>query len=129
MKHLDEDFSTNEKGEVFGSFSITLNGVEQKVTIHTTVEKLMQIERNKKNPDSREKEIIEDDEIVLPFKGFFDNYVLGTVGMEGELGHKLFAINVAARAAGYNNIVLKKEDYNAVVKHKIEVKEKDDNES
>lgn len=124
MKHLDDDFSIDENGNITGSFTMRLNGRDYEVPIRTSFEKIMQEERNGEDPNSREKQDIDDDEIVIPIKGFHEDFVLGSVGLDGDIGSRMFALSIAANAGGYNNVVIKKVDYNAIIKHRLEVKEK-----
>jgi len=111
---MSDDFTIDENGNITGSFQLG----SKKVVFHTTISKIEQYERNKENPNSREKVIIDDDEIVLPFKGFFEDIVLGTIGLEGDIRYRMFGINVSARAGGYNNVIIKREDYEKILQNK-----------
>lgn len=60
------------------------------------------------------------DEVAVPAQGFFENYVLGTIGLDKEIGYRLFALNVSARANGLNNIIIKKRDQELIIKNREE---------
>lgn len=115
---MSDDYTVDEKGNISGSFTIRLNGQDYDVPINTSIDRMVQQKKNSEDPDSREKEIIESDEVVLPFKSFFNDFVLRSVGLEGDISRRMFAININARAEGYNNVIIKKEDYNRILKNK-----------
>lgn len=115
---MSDNYTIDENGNVTISFKMNLFGYDQDVTLTTTLEKIAQQNKNIEDPNSREKEIIEDDEVVVPFEEFFKKFVLGTVGLDGDIGKRMFEININARAEGYNNVVMKKADYDTILKNR-----------
>jgi hypothetical protein len=103
----------DENGKISGSLKTLVNGMEISIPVNTSMHELKLREENKKDPESREKQVIEEDEIIVPINTFQVNSIAGT-----ELGKKLFRIYIRARSNNFNNVVLKKTDYKDFLKLK-----------
>jgi hypothetical protein len=114
------DLKVNWKGKITGGFKTMINGKEISIPVNTSIQKLKEIENNKINPDSRDKEIVDKNELIISMNDFQVNSFAGT-----ELGKKLFRSYLNALSNGFNNIVLKKTDYKEFLRLKA-IKEDED---
>lgn len=108
------NFSVNEEGNISATVTLSVNGKKLAIPLSTTAEELEQIQRNKNNPNSCEREPAED-EIKIPLSKFRETCVMIPHG-GSELGIKMFRMCVCAQKMGYNNVIVSKADYNECLK-------------
>lgn len=108
------DFAVDEEGNISATVTLSVNGEKLAIPLSTTAEELEQIQRNKNNPNSCEREPAED-EIKIPLSEFRETCVMIPHG-GSELGIKMFRMGIRARKMGYNNVIVTKADYNECLK-------------
>lgn len=108
------DLSVDEEGNISATVTLSVNGEKLAIPLSTNAEELEQIQRNKNNPNSCEREPAED-EIKIPLSEFRETCVMIPHG-GSELGIKMFRMCVRARKMGYNNVIVSKADYNECLK-------------
>lgn len=108
------DFSVDEEGNISATVTLSVNGGKLAIPLSTNAEALEQIQRNKNNPNSCEREPAEY-EIKIPLSEFRETCVMIPHG-GSELGIKMFRICILARKMGYNNVIVSKTDYNECLK-------------
>lgn len=110
------DLSVDEEGNISATVTLSVNGEKLAIPLTTTTEELDQIQLNKNNPDSCEREPNEY-ELKIPLPEFRETCVMIPHG-GSELGIKMFRMGIHARKMGYNNVIVSKADYAECLKVK-----------